>query len=294
MNPDRQKILIVGGNSHIGESLQKAHLVRGDAVTRTTRRNPAPVGERYLDLASNDPERLPDGPFDIAYLCGGVTSLRSCEEFPAETARINVQGTLDVIRHLSKRGVFIGFFSSNLVFDGTLPFVLPNSRWSAVCAYGRQKAAVEKEMADARIPAAVIRLTKVLDKGNRLFGDWASSLRSGRPIEPFADMVMAPIDMESVIGVTVAAGLSKQASVIQLSAAEDITYEVAAAHLARSLDADLGLVRPRLSRKVIGPRLHRPRHTTLRVPDGLDGLPDGAPSAYQAIDQFALGAAAIL
>jgi dTDP-4-dehydrorhamnose reductase len=294
MNPGPQRILVVGGNSHIGGCLARAHRVRGDAVTSTTRRNPAPVGDCYLDLADVDTERLPEGPIDIAYLCGGVTSLRRCEESPAETSRINVQGTLDVARHLSERGVFIVFFSSNLVFDGSLPFAPPDSPRSAVCAYGRQKAAVEEEMAAARIPAAIIRLTKVLDRDNRLFGAWTSALRGGNPIEPFADMVMAPIDLDSVIGVAVAAGLAGRSTVTQLSAAEDISYEVAAVHLARILDADRGLVRPRLSQGVIGPRLHRPRHTTLLVPDGLDGLLGGAPSPYEAIDQFALGSAAVL
>jgi len=104
---------------HLAARLEAA----GTSVWRTSRQGRS--GEcrhAALDLADEaDRWQLPSSPLSAAVVCAAVTSQTRCREEPQQTTRINVQGTISLLRELAARGVFTVFPSSNMVFDGTRP-----------------------------------------------------------------------------------------------------------------------------------------------------------------------------
>jgi dTDP-4-dehydrorhamnose reductase len=108
-----------------------------------------------------------------------------------------------------------------------------------------------------------VRLTKVLGAGAPLLAQWAAALRAGRTVRPLADMRMAPVPLEFVVEVLLRLAAAPLEGIVQVSATEDITYEQAARHIARRVQAAPSLVQP-LTAAASGLSLeHLPAHTTL-------------------------------
>jgi dTDP-4-dehydrorhamnose reductase len=99
-------------------------------------------------------------------------SQKACEENYPATYAINVTATVELAERLIEAGAFVVFLSTNLVFDGTLPRGLPITRLNPQTAYGQQKAEAEQTLLDmAPDCVAIVRLTKVLDRGFPWFKD---------------------------------------------------------------------------------------------------------------------------
>lgn len=283
-SPTPARILIVGGDSRIGRSLAEAHLAAGDRVTRTTRRAVADSGQVFLDLAA--PRAIaPAGDFDVAYFCAAATGLARCETAQAETWHTNVEATFGLMCELSRRGTFIVFFSTNLVFDGSRPQIDAAAPLHPECEYGRQKAEVESRLRRERMPAAIVRIAKVLELDNPLFASWGEALAQGRPIEPFTDRVMAPVTLDLVVQAAVAAAARRTPRVVQVSAARDISYADAARHFARALGRPETLVQPRAMSEAQQALAYSAPHTSLAV--GATAFPFGAPDPLEAVEFIA-------
>jgi dTDP-4-dehydrorhamnose reductase len=253
-----RRILIVGGESKLGRALADAHRAGGDHV-ETTSRHPR-AGQVALDLATVADDWCVPGEFDAAYLCAAVTSLHTCETDPRGAERINVEGTLAVARALQRRGVFVVFPSTNLVFDGTRPDIPPESVPSPRCEYGRQKMAVENALRSSSTPAAIVRLTKVIEPAHPLFTGWITELKRQQPVSVFTDYRAAPLALAEVVAALVAITTAQAAGLHHLSACADLSYVDIARHFAAELGASphlvTGFLRPASA-------IPSPLHTTL-------------------------------
>lgn len=281
MSTPRQ-VLVVGKESSLGAALIARLAARGDQVSATTRRRDG--DGLYLDLADSPATwQLPVG-LTTAYVCAGITSIQDCETRSEETARINVQGPVELCRRLARSGVFSVVFSSNLVFDGELPRARTDDPVRPQCVYGRQKAALECALRQEGLPCAIVRLTKVLDPAQSLFGHWTELLLSGRPIEAFTDMMMAPVTLAHAVTASLAAGDRRQPGLTHVSAQADISYYQAARRLAERLLADVSLVRAVSATRRTPATVFVPKHTAL-APSALSGSLQPDPLA--AVDAFA-------
>lgn len=287
MLPSPARVLIVGGDSRIGRSIAHTHELAGDGVTATTRRAQKLPGQVSLDLAAQP--TLPGGRFDVVYFCAASTGLAQCAAAPGETRRINVEATLALMREAARRGAFIVFFSTNLVFDGSRPLVAADATPKPECEYGRQKAEVEQRLAGERLPAAIVRLTKVLEPENALFAQWSAALIRGESIRPFSDRVMAPITLEAAVQTAVTAARRRVPGAVHVSASHDISYADAAGHFARALGSRPELVTPQRAAGTQTVRGGAPRHTSLAV--DRDFFPTGAPDPLEAIEYLAANCA---
>ena len=282
------RILVIGGESHLGVAIGAAHARRGDHVTLTTRRLAPAPRKLFLDLGSLPERWTPPAQTTVAYLCAGITSIAQCEQQPKDTARINVHGTTQVCRILSRAGVFIVFFSTNLVFDGEIPGVNINAPTCPRCEYGRQKSAVEAALQSEDIPALVVRLTKVIQPSHDLLNAWSLALKRGEPIAPFSDMPMAPISLQSAVDASIAVADRKFRGIIHVSARRDITYLEAARHLALRLGVAEELIRPRSARDSLPSNGFIPRHTTLAASANAP-IRFAPPEPLAAIDSYIAG-----
>lgn len=239
-------VLIVGGDSEIA-SAAAAHLrATGHDVVATTRRQGRVAADRpFLDLGGPVDDWPIPGGVGAACFCAAIARLADCARDPEGSARVNVAGTVALADRLLARGIPVLFLSSDKVFDGTRRLVPAEAPPCPVSEYGRQKAAAEaalRERMAAGAPAAILRLAKVVSPGMELLRQWFASLRGGKPIRAFHDMVMAPTPVALVAQAIERLLAEPNLGIFQLTGPRDIAYSEVALHLARRIGADPALV----------------------------------------------------
>lgn len=239
-------VLIVGGDSLIGSSLNKRLLAEGYQVTCTTRRHrDCGNSSVYLDLQNPDSfASIKSQRFDTAVLCGAVTSIQKCEDNPEQTRKINVNGTVTLADFLSGAGTHLVFLSTNMVFDGSKPYAKAYDSRTPLTEYGRQKAAVEDALHVAKLSSAIVRLGKVLSSDLPLFCEWLKNLRAGHRIHPHRNRFMAPISLAYATDILSLIIGKKMKGVFHATASSDITYVDAAYRLAMLARCNPALIQP--------------------------------------------------
>lgn len=233
--------LIVGGDSLIGGALAADFKSAGREFVATTRR---PGGRCQLDLsAPPDSWQVPQ--CDAAVFCAAMTKLADCEREPELARRVNVEGTAALAARLHEMGAYVLLLSTNLVFDGEQGFSMASEPLSPATVYGRLKAEAEAAVAgmtDGR--AGVLRLTKVFGRGDRRLNGWAEAMKSGRSVEAFSGVPLAPVGLAAVVNAVRALLDARAAGACHFSASEDVTWFEVAERVADRCGADRSLVRP--------------------------------------------------
>jgi dTDP-4-dehydrorhamnose reductase len=274
-------ILITGANGVIGEHLANLFERAGRRVIRTARTEDHQTVQ--LNLADDLSTWRPPQQISLAYLCAGATSLDYCRRNSAESFNVNVKKTVQLAEILIRQGAKIVFPSSNLVFDGSVPFQKADAAPNPKVEYGRQKAEAEKRLRDLGAAVTIVRLTKVLRPGKSLLTQWREALLEGRTIHPFSDMVMSPLTLDFATEVLRIAGLAHTGEIIQASGSQDITYERAAIEVAREIGASSELIQPvRAGESGINFE-HLPKHTTLSCSKYLDSVDLSIPDPLSAV-----------
>lgn len=241
--------LVVGGDSLVGGELLRALERRGHAAVATTRRAETAIGGRiFLDFESN---RLPGLPADAeyAYLVAAATNYERCERDPL-AHRINVELIPQLVTILLERDIFVSFISTNSVFGGERPWPTETDPHAPGIAYARQKSAAEAAIQSAagRLGAEdrlnIVRLTKVLGHGTPPLPDWLAAWGQERAVQPFGDLVFAPISTRFAGEALATIGEARVPGQLHVSGAENITYVQFAQSLAESLGIDARCVSP--------------------------------------------------
>ncbi len=241
-------LLVVGQHGLLGRAVLASLRAQGLETWGSTRRPPPWEALTLpLDLAEVG-ARLPEVPlFRAAVICAGGTGQAACAADPAGTRRVNVDGVLRLAAPLLDRGTRVLFLSSDAVF-GADPALAGEDRPPApLTEYGRQKAAAEAGLLDldrGRGLVLVCRLGKVLHRDLPLLREWLAALERGRPIEPFADLRLAPVSLAHAAAALAGLACSGTAGVVHLAGEPDLTYADLARSLAGRMGRDPGLVRP--------------------------------------------------
>lgn len=239
--------LLVGGDSEIGTATFAYMAEQGHSVWATTRRAEqlgAP-GRILLDLAqSADSWHLP-ADVDSACILAAVARLKACNDDPHGSARINVDQTLALVERLLAQRAYVLFLSTNQLFDGTRAQVPADAAPCPISEYGRQKARTEAALRAAMAqgkPVAILRFGKVVSPGIELLLNWRDKLASGRRIQAFFDMVMAPLPVALAAQAIDALLVSRRPGIWQLTGPRDVSYSAVARHIAERVGADPRLV----------------------------------------------------
>jgi dTDP-4-dehydrorhamnose reductase len=268
-------LLVIGGDGVIGSALVAA----GQPCHWTTRRDIP--GALRLDLAGAVEDFVPPTGVTVAVLSAAQARLDRCEAEPDAAARINVAAPARLAAILAARGIRPLLLSTSLV-HAPCPLAAEDSAPAPITAYGAQKAAAERAVL-ACPGGMVLRLSKVLAPGNGVFTTWLDELAAGRPIQPFSDMVMAPVALPVAVAAILVLARGPAEGIYQLSAECDISYAEAAAYLARAIGADSDLVRPKSFRDVGLPEAFVPAHTSLSM-RRLSALGVAQPEPWTALD----------
>jgi dTDP-4-dehydrorhamnose reductase len=281
--------LVIGADGLLGSTLRRYWRERGQSVFATSF---LPLQDNFqavhLDLEKPSAE-WPELPkTQSAALCAAMTNLDYCRRNPTASRHINVTQTLALAERLVSQGTFVVFISSNLVFDGSVPFRKVADTHCPMIEYGRQKSDAEKALAKFGNRAAVIRLTKVVHPGLPLLRDWRDSLAQGKAITAFSDFVCSPIGLRPVIEALATIADRQVSGVWQLSGSADLSYSDMANHLAHKWGASSSLVQF-ASAGATQTIEHLPRNTTLdasaasgtlgfRILDPLSALDEALPA----------------
>ena len=254
-----ETILVIGADGMIGRALA-ARLARDGCNVIGTSREAVP-SMIALDLVRDTSQWTPP-PATVAFLCASVTSQEKCRNEPAASRVVNVNATLGLAEKLVRQGTHVIFPSTNLVLSGERPYQAPDDPYAPQTEYARQKASAEKCL--QRLPGTcIVRFTKVFGRSAPLLRGWCESLLKSQPIRPFADMPMAPVPLDFAVRALAAIAAARATGIVQISAAEDITYAAAARFVAKRLGAAEDLVQPMTVAESGVPIEYVPRHTTL-------------------------------
>jgi dTDP-4-dehydrorhamnose reductase len=278
-------VLVVGADGTIGAAVAARLEAAGQTVIRTSRRGTP--GTIPLDLASDPASwRLPDG-VAAAVLCAAVTSTEVCRSRPDEARRVNVDAPVELGRRIAGAGGRCVFLSTNMVFDGTVPFTPGSASRCPQTAYGRMKAEAEERLLALGGAATVVRLTKVVGRTLPVIEAWRAALERGETVRPFADLPMAPVTLDLAAAVIAAAAREPLGPILQVSARADLAYAEVAARLAARWGFAPGLVRPVTVAESGVVLEHVPAHTTLDASSVRDRLSLEPPDPWAAIDEVA-------
>jgi dTDP-4-dehydrorhamnose reductase len=259
--------LVIGGDSEVGAAAYRAFKAQGRPVLGTTRRANCVAADRpLLDLAAPLKHWEPPPQTRAVCICAAVARLTACAADPAGSAYINVTQTLALIERLIERGIYVLFLSSNQVFNGWVPNMPPEARYSPISEYGGQKVQTESVLRDQMArgaPIAILRLSKIIPHDIPLIRGWIDSLTAGRSITAFRDMMLAPAPTDLVIAAIGALLDDRAPGIFQLTGPRDVSYVEVAQFLASHLGAELGLVREISAVEAGMPKGATPRHTTL-------------------------------
>lgn len=241
--------LVVGGDGLVGGELLRALRARGHRAVGTTRRAiTTPVDRLHLDFEQPDAFQAPEG-FGYAFVVAAATNYDRCETDPM--ARVtNVELIPQTIANLLRQGLFVTFISTNSVFGGERPWPAEDDPHDARIAYAQQKSLGEDTVrAFARDLGAtdqlnIVRLTKIMNAGVSPLPTWFDAWSRGQAVEPFADLIFAPMSVRFVGEALATIGEKRIPGNLHLSGAENVSYIRFAEALADRLGVDRSLIRP--------------------------------------------------
>jgi dTDP-4-dehydrorhamnose reductase len=258
------RALVVGGDSLVGSELQVHCRKLGLAVDASSRRPGQATGTFFLDLGDPDFTPLQRANYDVAFVCAAVTSMQACQSDPARSRRINVDNTLSLMRGLADRGTHLVFLSSSQVFDGETPMPDEAAPTAPKNEYGAQKLAVEEAIERQKLPAAVLRVTKVLaDRPVGVFKGWFEALAKGQPVQAATNMALSPVMVADVAEAAQRLAAGRHRGVWHLGSSDDIGYFDAARLMAETRHLPLSLVQGEELTDAQVPEIYRHRYVTL-------------------------------
>ena len=256
--------LVVGSNSLVGRAYFEYLQATETLVLGTTRRHEAlDESHIYLDLASDLSQWSCPQNVKVAVLCAGITSLAVCQDDPAGTWRVNVEGKSALVNQLLMGGAHIIYLSTSAVFDGSIAFCPVDASPNPMTEYGRQHAESERRLQALGDSATIIRFTKIIGPELPLLSGWVRSLKCGNQVSPYSEMVMAPIPVSFAVEVIDRVAKSSINGIFHASGNFDVTYADTASFFAKTLGADPDLVQPINSERGNWDNGSVPSHTTL-------------------------------
>ena len=259
-----ERILVIGADSVVGNALSKGLKRSGKTVLETSRRRETLSDNRiFLDFEKNiSLSSIPDR-VAVAFFCVAFNSLEYCYREPVKTALVNVDHTVKLAEELVKAGTFVVFLSTNLVYDGSIPFTKADMPACPRTEHGRQKAEAEKRLLALGDSVSVIRFTKIFGPDMHLIQEWILTLQNKKVIRPFSDKVVSPLLLAFAVEVLCHMAERRLSGVVQVSGDRDVTYAELAYAIAQRMGTARDLVQP-VSVRESGLSLeHLPKNTTL-------------------------------
>lgn len=282
---NNERILVIGADSVVGNTLSQVLKRSGKNVLETSRRKETLSGNRFfLDFEENISLSGISDHVAVAFFCAACNSLDYCRREPAKTSLVNVDNTVKLAKELAKRGTFIIFLSTNLVYDGSIPFTKADDPVFPQTEHGRQKAEAERHLLSLGSLASIVRLTKIFGPDMRLIQEWILALQNKKVICPFSDKMVSPVPLAFAIEVFCRMAEKRLSGIVQVSGERDITYAQLAYRVSERMGISRDLVQPTSVRESGVFLEHLPQNTTLDTARLVQELKMEVPAVLPNID----------
>lgn len=223
--PKKEKVLIIGIDSQIGDALKIYLISKKIIVYGTTRRKEFVNRNTYfLDLEKPSFEIF-ENEFTSVIVCAATTNIAECENEQAKHKIINVTNTIKIIDKLAKKNSFIIYLSSNAVFNGKKQFYKNNEKTCPSTIYGKFKTEVEEYLTNiVSNKSCILRLTKVITKNTPFIEHWKNEVKLKRSIKTFKNKFLSPVNIDIVINSIYLLIKKKQTGIFQLGGINEISY----------------------------------------------------------------------
>ena len=261
------KTAIIGASGYIGRYLVESYR-RGFADCIGTSHSSETAGLTPFDIRSPDLDslRLEESGHEAVLIAAAKPNIGYCEQHPVEAHAVNVAGTLDLVRRISRTSLKTIFLSSDYVFEGTTGSYGDASATHPTTEYGRHKASVEGEIPSLTDNYLILRLSKIYGQEKRdgtLLDEMANVLSDGHEVSAAADQYFSPTLVGDVVDVVHAVQERGLSGVMNLCSPKGISrYEIAMA-LVEALQVDPALVK-KINLHDIPAMAGRPLNTTMR------------------------------
>ncbi len=216
------KVLIVGGDSFIGQDLQKFWSNQNFEIYQTTR-SKKNTNKIFFDLEQPDFSCFSSNYSFIVFLAG-ISSIDFCKNHPKLSRKINVTNTIKSLNFFETICSNILFISSADVFQGDTPRHKTDSPQKPKNLYGAHKAMVEKHIQEKSTYISILRLSKVIHSQFKLFEEWADQISKGNKIYPYSNKFFSPTSMDNVLKKINLIMLDNKTCIYHCYGDDDISY----------------------------------------------------------------------
>jgi dTDP-4-dehydrorhamnose reductase len=250
-----QTILITGANGFVGQNLVKKLLLNKDKVIATGKDcSRLSFQEEHFVFETMD---FTDGVSveevfqkhrpDVVVHCGAWSKPDDCELKREEAYKVNVTGTVHLLRQAARLQSFFIFLSTDFIFDGIQNIYTEESAAGPVNYYGLTKLLAEEEVKkylyDWSIVRTVLVYGRCLKGRHNIISMVAEALQVGRSISIVDDQVRTPTYVEDLVDGIVTIIVKRSTGIFHLSGEEVFTPYRMACAVARHLEMDESLVK---------------------------------------------------
>lgn len=226
MKNKKNNILILGGDSNLGNSL-KENFIKNKIDFISTTRNKKKISKKniYFDFNNYLDFQIPKK-IKTVYICASITSIKSCETEKKITTNINVNKTCKLIKKFLNLEIYVIYFSTNLVFSGDNKLSYYYSKYLPQNEYALQKTMVENFLNNQKKKNfAIIRFGKIIFKNNNLFLSWIDKINKNLQISVVNKKYISPIYYTDALEIIKRISFNKNIGTYQVSAIDYLSYE---------------------------------------------------------------------
>ena len=251
--------LVLGANGQLGQEL----------INLLKTRNIEAIGTDQKEIDFTKPNEIAEklkklNPSHIVN-CGAYTQVDKAEEEPELANLINAQAVGVIAKFAAKEKIPFVHISTDYVFDGTAtsPY-LENEKVNPKSVYGSSKALGEKETIDNNSSAYILRTAWVYGEyGNNFPKVIAKKLKNNEQLNVVNDQIGSPtwtFDLASAIVEVLEK--KPEPGIYHVTNSESCSWFQFAQEIAKSINADINLVKPTDSKSFVRPAV-RPKYSVL-------------------------------
>jgi dTDP-4-dehydrorhamnose reductase len=251
--------LVLGGNGQLGQEL----------INLLKTRNIEAIGTDQKEIDFTKPNEIAEklkklNPSHIVN-CGAYTQVDKAEEEPELANLINAQAVGVIAKFAAEGKIPFVHISTDYVFDGTAtsPY-LENEKVNPKSVYGSSKALGEKETIENNSSAYILRTAWVYGEyGNNFPKVIAKKLKNNEELNVVNDQIGSPtwtFDLASAIVEVL--DKKPEPGIYHVTNSESCSWFEFAQEIAKSINADVNLVKPTDSKSFVRPAV-RPKYSVL-------------------------------
>lgn len=245
-------LLVFGAGGFVGACLVRAALAAGWRVTAATRGPSAQIegaSWQVCDITQeNQVAQLIDAccPTAVANLAARANIDRA-ESEQESTYQVNVEGARNIARSCRMSGARLVHFSTDAVFDGTLPVLRENDEPHPLNYYGYTKNTGDSAVISEFPQAAILRVSLALgfpvSAGNSFLAMLRARMLEG--VEVFAPEaeIRTPIDIHTLCAAALETAQNDHRGLLNVGATHSIDRYTLTVRLAQQMGFDAHLVR---------------------------------------------------